>query len=140
MLIKLHSFFSSLLFKSYNLLFIFLSVQIFACAQLKKDSTSNHVTGIASWYSDSFQGRKTASGEIFDQEKFTCASNQYALGTWLRITNIHNKKNVVVRVNDRMGIKNKRIVDLTRAAANKIGIIGSGVSKVYVEIVKKKPS
>lgn len=118
-------------------MFIFLVVQIFACAQVKKDSTS-YITGIASWYSDSFQGRKTASGEIFSQKKFTCASNRYKLGTWLRIINIHNGKSVVVKVNDRMSPKTKRIVDLTRVAAKQIGILGVGLTKVKVENLGQK--
>ena len=137
--IKLHPFFSFISFKPYNLLFIFLVVQIFACAQVKKDSAS-YITGIASWYSDSFQGRKTASGEIFSQKKFTCASNRYKLGTWLRIINIHNGKSVVVKVNDRMSPKTKRIVDITRVAAKQIGILGVGLTKVKVENLGQKDS
>ncbi len=95
-------------------------------------------TGIASWYSDNFNGRKTASGEIFSQKKLTCASNQYKMGTWLRVTNVKNGKSVVVKVNDRMSPRMKRIVDLSRAAAKQIGIIGSGLSKVSVEKLGNK--
>lgn len=95
-------------------------------------------TGIASWYSDSFNGKRTASGEIFSQKKLTCASNQYKMGTWLRVTNVKNGKSVVVKVNDRMSPRMKRIVDLSRAAAKQIGIIGSGLSKVSVEKLGSK--
>ncbi len=91
------------------------------------------IIGVASWYSDKFDGRKTATGEIFRQNKFTAASNVFTFGTWLKVTNLRNKKSVWVRVNDRLHPKMKRVVDLTRAAAEKLGMIKSGVAKVKVE-------
>jgi rare lipoprotein A len=98
-------------------------------------------TGIASWYHDKFHGRKTANGDIFSQQKLTCASNQYPLGTWLKVTNVRNGKFVLVRVNDRMNVRMKRVVDLSRAAAKQIGIEKSGVGKVRVESYgKHKPA
>lgn len=98
------------------------------------------VYGIASFYSDKFNGRKTGSGEIFNQTKFTAASNRFSFGTWLKVTNLRNDKTVWVRVNDRMHPKIKRIVDLTRAAAQKIGMINAGIAKVKVEVYgKNKP-
>lgn len=98
-------------------------------------------TGMASWYHDKFHGRKTANGDVFSQKKFTCASNQYALGTWLKITNIRNGKSVLVRVNDRMSVRMKRVVDLSRAAANQIGMEKAGVGQVRVQSYgKRKPS
>ena len=98
------------------------------------------VYGIASFYSDKFNGRKTGSGEIFNQTKFTAASNRFSFGTWLKVTNLRNNKTVWVRVNDRMHPKMKRIVDLTRAAAQKIGMINAGIAKVKVEVYgKNKP-
>lgn len=90
-------------------------------------------TGMASWYHDKFIGRKTANGDIFSQKKLTCASNHFPLGTWLKITNTRNGKSVLVRVNDRMSAKMKRVVDLSRLAAQKIGIEKSGVGKVTVQ-------
>jgi rare lipoprotein A len=90
-------------------------------------------TGIASLYHDKFHGRKTANGDIFSQKKLTCASNQYALGTWLKITNMLNGKSVLVRVNDRMNVKMKRVVDLSKAAAFAIGLDKKGLAKVSVE-------
>src|SRR6186713_1560366 len=97
-------------------------------------------TGTASWYHNKFHGRKTASGEIFSQEKMTCASNKYPLGTWLRITNMKNGKTVLVKVNDRMSPRIKRTVDLSRTAASKIGIEKAGVGKVTIEnLGTKKP-
>jgi len=98
-------------------------------------------TGMASWYHDKFHGRKTANGDIFSQKKLTCASNLYALGTWLKITNLVNGRSVLVRVNDRMSVKMKRVVDLSKAAAQTIGIEKAGVGKVSVESYgKHKPA
>ncbi|MCU0404883.1 MAG: septal ring lytic transglycosylase RlpA family protein [Chitinophagaceae bacterium] len=96
--------------------------------------------GTASYYHNSFSGRKTASGEIFSQQKLTCASNQYPLGTWLRVTNLRNGKSVVVKVNDRMHPRMNRVVDLSKMAAEEIGMINSGIAKVEVEnLGKSKP-
>jgi len=115
--------------------FYFLKAQ--DTAAMQADRT---MYGIASFYSDKFNGRKTGSGEIFSQTKFTAASNRFSFGTWLKITNLRNNKTVYVRVNDRMHPKMKRIVDLTRAAAQKIGMINAGITKVKVEVYgKTKP-
>jgi rare lipoprotein A len=94
--------------------------------------------GTASFYSDYFDGRKTASGEIFSQKKFTCACNVLPLGTWIRVTNVHNNRSVVVRTNDRLHPRMKRIVDLTRVAATQLGFIKSGLTRVKVEVLGKK--
>lgn len=97
--------------------------------------------GQASYYANKFHGRKTASGEIFNQSKMTCACNMLSLGTWVKITNLRNNRTVVVKVNDRLHPKMKRIVDLTRAAAEKLGYISSGLTRVKVEVLgKKKPA
>jgi rare lipoprotein A len=103
--------------------------------------TSNRILyGTASFYSNKFQGKKTANGEIFDQKKMTAACNVLPLGTWIRVTNLRNKKSVVVKTNDRLHTKMKRIVDLSRAAASQLGYIGSGLTRVKVEVLgKKKP-
>lgn len=92
--------------------------------------------GIASYYSDCFNGRRTASGEIFKQDEFTCASNHFELGTHLKVINTKNGKTTIVKVNDRLGKGVNRIVDLTRAAAEKLGIITLGLASVTVEKIK----
>lgn len=92
--------------------------------------------GLASYYANKFHGRKTASGEIFDQKKMTCACNAVKLGTWLRVTNVRNGKSVIVKVNDRIHKKMRRVVDLTSAAARKIGITPlHGLGRVKVEVL-----
>jgi rare lipoprotein A len=93
--------------------------------------------GSASYYNNSFQGRRTASGEIFSQQKLTCASNLFPLGTWLRITNLKNGKSVIVKVNDRMHPRMRRVVDLSKLAAENIGMVSAGVVQVEVENLGK---
>ena len=103
----------------------------------KSDSSKKILYGQASFYSDKFIGKKTANGEIFSQEKYTAACNLLPLGTWIRVTNLKNGKSVIVKTNDRLHPRMKRLVDLSRAAAKKINYINSGIAKVKVEVVKK---
>jgi rare lipoprotein A len=93
-------------------------------------------TGVASYYHSKFQGRITASGELYDQEKMTAAHNRLPLGTMIKVTNLRNKRSVVVKVNDRLHHRNSRLVDLSRAAAAKLGYIGRGITRVRVEVLK----
>jgi rare lipoprotein A len=91
--------------------------------------------GIASYYHDKFVGRLTANGEIFDNGKFTAASNKLRLGTYVKVTNLSNGRVVYVRINDRMAATNKREIDLASVAADQLGFISQGLAKVIVEIV-----
>lgn len=93
--------------------------------------------GIASFYGNKFIGKKTASGEIFSQEKYTAACNVLPLGTWIKVTNEKNGKSVIVKTNDRLHPKMKRIVDLTMIAAHELGYVGKGLAKVKVEVIEK---
>lgn len=94
--------------------------------------------GTASFYSNRFVGKKTANGDVFSQKKLTAAHNRVPLGTYIRITSMKNKKSVIVKVTDRMHARNRRIVDLTRAGAQRLGNSGKGLLKVKVEILGKK--
>jgi rare lipoprotein A len=94
--------------------------------------------GQASYYSNKFNGRKTASGEIFDQKKLTCACNILPLGSYIKVTNLRNHKSVIVKVNDRIHPKMKRLVDLSRSGAQKLGYISSGLTRVKVELLDEK--
>lgn len=106
----------------------------------KKKSSPRVVYGTASYYANKFQGRKTANGEIFSHQKMTAACNVLPLGTWIKVTNLRNGRTVNVKVNDRLHPRMKRVVDLTRAAATKLGFIKSGLTRVKVEVLgKKKP-
>jgi rare lipoprotein A len=91
---------------------------------------------MASYYGDDFHGRKTASGEVFDQWKLTCAHRDLPFGTRLKVTNLQNKKSVLVRVNDRGPWVSGRLIDLSYAAAKKIDMIQRGVVKVKIVVVK----
>ncbi|HXB06325.1 MAG TPA: septal ring lytic transglycosylase RlpA family protein [Puia sp.] len=96
--------------------------------------------GIASFYSDKFEGRKTYTDEIFSQEKFTGASNTLPMHTWVRVTNLHNHKTVIVQINDKMHPRNKRLIDLSRAAAMRLGYAGRGLTRVRIDVLgKEKP-
>ena len=98
------------------------------------------IYGTASYYSNSFNGKKTANGEIYSHKKMTAACNVLPLGTWIRVTNLQNGKSVVVKTNDRLHSKMKRVVDLSREAADKLGYVKSGLTRVRVEVIgKKKP-
>lgn len=92
--------------------------------------------GFASYYGGEFQGKKTASGERFNKWDFTCAHKTLPFGTRLRVTNLKNHKSVIVRVNDRGPWVKGRIIDLSYAAAKKIGLLKYGVVKVKIEVIK----
>ena len=102
-------------------------------------SNGNVQYGEASYYADMFEGRKTANGEIFRQEKMTGAHNGVPLGTWIRVTNLRNGRQVVVKINDRINKRTKRLVDLSQAAASSLGYIKSGTTRVKVEVLGRKP-
>ncbi len=92
-------------------------------------------TGGASWYGGKFQGRLTANGEVFDTNKFTAAHKTLPFNTIVRVTNLSNNKSVLVRINDRGPFVAGRIIDLSRAAAEKIGLVGKGVVQVKLTVV-----
>ncbi len=96
--------------------------------------------GTASFYADKFEGRKTANGETFTQKGMTAAHNSLPLGTWIKVTNLSNKKTVFVKVNDRLHHKNPRLVDLSKTAAKKLGYTGRGLSQVRVDVIGKHPN
>lgn len=94
--------------------------------------------GQASFYGNKFHGKKTANGEIFSQDKLTAACNVLPLGTWIRVTNLKNGRSVVVKTNDRLHPKMRRLVDLSRSAAKKLGYISNGLTRVKVEVLDPK--
>ena len=88
----------------------------------------------ASFYHSKFEGRKTANGEIFSNNKLTAAYNHVPLGTLLKVTNIKNNKSVIIKVNDRCGVSSR--IDLSKAAFLKIGKIEQGILKVKIKKIK----
>jgi len=103
----------------------------------KKKKNAKIQYGTASFYSNKFNGRRTANGEIFSQNKLTAAHNTLPLGTWLRVTNLRNKKTVIVKVTDRLHYRNKRLLDLSKAAANQLSFRKSGLLPIKVEVLGK---
>jgi rare lipoprotein A len=92
--------------------------------------------GEASWYGPGFHGKKTASGEIFDQKEMTAAHPTLPLGTEAKVTNLENKKKVEVEITDRGPYVKDRVIDLSKGAAQKLGMKEEGVSKIKVEAVE----
>ncbi|MEJ7821193.1 MAG: septal ring lytic transglycosylase RlpA family protein [Chitinophagaceae bacterium] len=95
--------------------------------------------GIASFYAQKFNGRKTSNGNVYSSVKLTAACNVLPLGIWVKVTNLRNEKSVIVYVNDRLHPKNPRLIDLSRTAAEKLGFIGRGLTRVKVEVLGKLP-
>ena len=93
--------------------------------------------GMASFYSDSFDGKRTANGETFNQKLMTACHRSLPFGTLVRVVNIATGRSVVVRINDRGVLAPSRVIDLSHAAANEIGMLEAGVAKVRLEILGK---
>lgn len=92
-------------------------------------------TGKATFYSDAFHGKKTANGERYDKHAFTAAHRSLPLGTIVRVTNLSNGRNLLVRINDRGPFKKKLILDVSKAAAHRLNMVRRGVIPVQVEVV-----
>jgi rare lipoprotein A len=94
------------------------------------------VEGIASWYGPGYDGHRTSSGEVFDQDALTAAHAYWAFGTRVKVTFPATGKSVVVRINDRFPSHKGRAIDLSRGAAKAIGLIGPGTGEVRLEVVE----
>jgi rare lipoprotein A len=92
--------------------------------------------GVASYYADEFHGRTTSNGETFDMNELTAAHQTLPFGTIVKVINKQNGRSVTVRINDRGPFLKDRIIDLSRAAAEKIGMIGPGTAEVRLEILQ----
>jgi len=93
------------------------------------------VVGMASWYGPGYHGNRTSSGERFDQDDLTAAHYDWAFGTKVKVTLLSTGQSVVVRVNDRFPKFKGRVLDVSRAAARAIGLIGPGTGRVRLEVV-----
>jgi rare lipoprotein A len=114
------------------------SIIVLLCAMLCLASCGRKITqsGKASYYADKFQGRKTASGETFRQGKLTAAHRTLPFGTKVKVTNLNNGKSVKVRINDRGPFVDGRIIDLSKKAARRIGMVNAGVANVKIKYNK----
>jgi rare lipoprotein A len=93
--------------------------------------------GVASYYDRGFAGHLTASGERYDPRRFTAAHRTLAFGTRVRVTNLANGRRVVVRINDRGPERADRLIDLSRRAARRLGMLGEGVTRVRLDILAR---
>jgi len=121
-----------------TLILLLLIVPFFASAQYKGRYVKiddNTWQGTASYYHNKFNGRKTANGEIFSNSKMTAANNFLKLGTYVRATNLKNGKSVVVKINDRMAKNNRRLIDMSKEAARRLGYVKSGLGKLKIEVI-----
>ena len=91
--------------------------------------------GIASWYGEDCEGNLTASGEVFDMNGLTAASRDLPLGTRIQVTNLHNHRSVVLRVNDRGPFVPGRFLDVSKTAAQRLGFIGAGLARVEMKVL-----
>nr|WP_221036970.1 septal ring lytic transglycosylase RlpA family protein [Borrelia miyamotoi] len=113
----------------FGLGFLFL---FFAFTQL-----NSAIVGLASWYGEAFHGKVTANGEKFDMTSLTAAHKELPFNTVVKVTNLLNNRTVVVRINDRGPFRKDRIIDLSKAAAEKLDFLGIGVAPVKIEILEK---
>ncbi|QQS17041.1 MAG: septal ring lytic transglycosylase RlpA family protein [Neisseriales bacterium] len=89
--------------------------------------------GEASWYGSYFHGKKTSSGERFDMHEMTAAHRTLPIPSYAKVTNLHNGKSIIVRINDRGPFKKQRIIDLSYAAAHQLGFVEKGHTAVSIE-------
>lgn len=116
-------------------IFLFAILAMFVCQQGFSQSTE---TGMASFYNDKFEGKTTASGEVFSQAKLTAAHKTLPFQTKIKVTNLANKRSVIVTVNDRGPFVEGRILDLSKKAAIRLDFIDKGVAKVSLEVLGNK--
>lgn len=117
-----------------TLLLLGLTASLAGCAsQGKIDPQGYRAEGQASWYGAQHQGKPTASGERFDQNAMTAAHRQLPFGTRVRVTHLASGRQVVVRINDRGPFSKGRLIDLSRRAAEQLGMLRQGVAPVRVE-------
>ncbi len=94
--------------------------------------------GLASWYGPGFHGRPTASGKRFDQNDLTAAHRRLPLGSEVKVTNLENGRSVTVEINDRGPYVDGRVIDLSKAAARRLGIVEEGVARVRIEAAPRQ--
>ena len=96
---------------------------------------ANLLSGLASWYGEVWQGRKTASGEVFNTDQFTACHQTLPFGTLVRVVNLRNHRSVIVKINDRGHLDSRRVIDLSTAAAKQIGLLRVGLAPVRLEVL-----
>ncbi len=131
--------FSATKFSLASLLFLTLFLMS-SCATSRGTATRGMTleVGVASWYGPTFHGKSTANGEIYNQNELTAAHKTLPFNTVVKVTNLDNGRSVIVRINDRGPYSGNRIIDLSRAAAAEIQMIGPGTAQVRLELVSSE--
>ena len=111
---------------------------IFFIFILLSASFSDTKKGSASYYSSSFNGRRTASGEVFNNNLLTAAHKSLPLGTMVKVSNVKNDSTVILKVNDRLSKNSSHIIDVTLAAAKKLNFVRNGIASVLVDVLTTK--
>jgi rare lipoprotein A len=104
-------------------------------AKIEKKESKEVQYGVASWYGGEFHGRPTSSGEVYDMYQLTCAHNTFPLGTVVMVTNLENGRSLELKVNDRGPFVKERIIDVSYAAAQMLGMWEKGTALVKVEVI-----
>lgn len=123
--------------KSRLLVIIGVILVLASCSRMRYFPGGNVQKGLASWYGPEFHGKVTSNKEIYDMHGLTAAHPSLPFGTYVKVTNLDNGRSVVVRINDRGPFVKGRIIDLSYAAATKLGMSGPGVAPVVIEVLKK---
>jgi rare lipoprotein A len=122
----------------------FLIAVLAACSSNPEPMTSVSTgwteKGEASWYGPGFHGKQTASGEVYDMEAMTAAHRELPFGTRVHVRNLENGRETIVRINDRGPFAHGRIIDLSKAGARAIEMLGTGVAEVQLEVVEAPPA
>jgi rare lipoprotein A len=103
--------------------------------RVQQAGVRGQIQGIASWYGPGFHGRRSASGERFNQNELTAAHKTLPFGTQVRVTNLNNGRSVTVRINDRGPYSGRRVLDLSAEAARQIGMMGTGTAPVKIDVL-----
>jgi len=133
--------------RSFKFVYVLLVFSLSGCVsvvhfnQSSKSNENNSIQnyteeGFASYYSDAFEGKETASGEIFTQTGLTAAHRWLPFGTIVKVTNLENGKTIFVKINDRGPFVPNRIIDLSKMASQKLGFYNKGIAKVRIEVVE----
>lgn len=112
---------------------VILAINIFSIQAVNAQAQSEQ-SGLASYYHDSLEGNKTASGQIFQQDKFTAAHKTLDFGTWVLVQD-RQGDDIVVLINDRLPAKSSRMIDLTTRAAEELNLIKKGLERVSLKII-----
>jgi len=120
-------------------LYLIGAVSLVILAVLLQVAGPFYEVGIASWYGPGFDGRRTANGEVYDMNGISAAHKTLPFGTIVRVVDLETGRSVVVRINDRGPFIKGRIIDLSKGAAEALGIVGKGIAKVGLRILHWPP-